>query len=799
MGLARGLNVIMTGRVKETGLSSGLNSAYWRQLLLALSVLIGAVPVFAQDSTILGPKTSPYIGSSECADCHQAEFEDWQESDHYRAMAIADAGSVKGNFDNVSVEFHDIESRFFKHDNQYFVTTTNGEGAQETYQIGYTFGHYPLQQYLVETANGHFQAFNIAWDSRSEEQGGQRWFHLRDKEEINTDHPFFWTGHFQNWNSRCADCHSTNLSKNYNSVQNAYQTQWSDINVGCEACHGPGRKHYELVKANQFSALNTGFIAVLPETGSWLLRVGADTAEAPEHNIQEIQTSTLNTCGGCHSRRASLGKTEHGKSYHDQFQLQTLRDNLYYADGQIQDEVFVFGSFMQSKMHQNGVTCGNCHNAHSGKLRIEGNGLCLQCHRAETFSTSMHHGHEQASPGGQCVNCHMPATTYMTVDPRRDHSFAIPSPDLSIATGVPNACVTCHQGKTDQWARQALIKHQGARGSISAGSSTEKTGARDARALVNYRSQRLDPLVTREIESLITGSGLSNIWHATLLENLAPMPSRVSAQLVAKGLAHEDPLVRRAAVTALQGMPPQVVVGLLSSTLEDPSRVVRGEMALLLASNIDQVPMEYQIKASKLIDEYRSMLEYGLDSPANLSSLASLNLYLGDTSSIETLYLQALRIEPAYVPAMVNLADWYRSQGKETEAGEMLARAIAIAPDSAMAQHALGLHLVRLRQYGKALSYLQLATELDESQPRYHYVYAVALENQGQLEKSIQALAKAVERWPNQYELLFTLVNFMDKQGRLAETGEYISQLSRIAPASPQVKNLVARFQLISQ
>jgi len=317
--------------------------------------------------------------------------------------------------------------------------------------------------------------------------------------------------------------------------------------------------------------------------------------------------------------------------------------------------------------------------------------------------------------------------------------------------------------------------------------------------LVNYRSQRLDPLVTREIESLITVSGLSNIWHATLLSHLAPMPSRVSAQLAAKGLVHEDPLVRQAAVSALQGMPPQIIVGLLSSMLEDPSRVVRSEMALLLASIIDQLPMEHQIKASQLIDEYRSALEYGLDSPANLSSLASLNLYLGDTRSVEALYLQALQIEPAYVPAMVNLADWYRSQSREAEAGEMLTRAVLVAPDSAMAQHALGLQLVRSRKYDKALSHLQLAAELEESQPRYHYVYAVALESQGQMEKSIQSLAKAVEQWPNQYDLLFTLINFMEKQGRLAETGEYISQLSRIAPASPQVKNLVARFQLISQ
>ena len=189
---------------------------YTSQLLLAIFGVMAAVPVFAQYATTLSSETSPYIGSTECASCHQAEYEDWQVSDHFLAMAIADTESVKGDFDNVSVVFHDTKSQFFKRDSQYFVTTTNADNKRETFQIKYTFGHYALQQYLIETGHGHIQAFNIAWDSRNKEQGGQRWFHLRDNEEIDTGHPFFWTGYFQNWNSRCADCHSTNVSKNYN-------------------------------------------------------------------------------------------------------------------------------------------------------------------------------------------------------------------------------------------------------------------------------------------------------------------------------------------------------------------------------------------------------------------------------------------------------------------------------------------------------------------------------------------------------------------------------------------------------
>ena len=763
-------------------------------LLIATLALTVSVETDAQDVSTPGSEDGSYIGADKCGSCHQPEFSDWLESDHFRAMAVANPDSMLGDFADVTVVFHGIKSQFSKREDQYFITTTNQDNLQETFQVKYSFGHYPLQQYLIETGKGHIQAFNVAWDSRSQDDGGQRWFHLRDDENIDPQHPFFWTGHFQNWNSRCADCHSTNLRKNYDTDQNSYQTLWSDINVGCEACHGPGSLHYEKVLANQILETDTGFNVDMPKTGTWALKAGADYAVSDGLEVPQSKTSTLNMCGGCHSRRASLTQMRPGADYHDQFQMRTLGADLYHVDGQINEEVFVMGSFMQSKMHQKGVTCGNCHNVHSTKLLVEGNGLCLQCHRSETFNVPDHHGHQVSSSGGQCVNCHMPETTYMTVDPRRDHSFSIPRPDLSIELGVPNACVGCHQGKTDQWAQQVLENLNPTTPS-GADSQSRPSGVLDAWARANRQSQELDPLVTREVESLIEPPRVDPIRHATLLDQLAPMPSRVSAQLAAKGLKHEDPLVRRAAVASIQSMPPEIIVGLLSTNMAESSLVVRAEMGLLFASIIDRVPLEIAVEANKLIEEYRTTLEYGLDTPANLSSLASLNIYLGYLDTVESLYLKALEIEPAYVPAMVNLADWYRSRNLEQEAGVQLRHAVSVAPDSAMAQHALGLQMVRLGQYSAALKYLQQATELEGTLPRYYFVYAVALENQGRLDDSILILTKAVERWPNQYDLLLTLVNFMDRQGDLLAAGTYISQLSRIAPASPQVKSLLAKYQ----
>ena len=44
----------------------------------------------------------------------------------------------------------------------------------------------------------------------------------------------------------CAECHSTNLQKNYDLASNTYHTTFSEIDVSCEACHGPGSLHLEL-------------------------------------------------------------------------------------------------------------------------------------------------------------------------------------------------------------------------------------------------------------------------------------------------------------------------------------------------------------------------------------------------------------------------------------------------------------------------------------------------------------------------------------------------------------------------
>jgi predicted CXXCH cytochrome family protein len=161
---------------------------------------------------------------------------------------------------------------------------------------------------------------------------------------------------------------------------------------------------------------------------NWLKPTDTDHWEMnPETGIarraEKLVSNELETCAACHSRRKVIAKNPvPGEPYLDSYLPALLEPGLYHADGQIDGEVYEYGSFLQSRVYAAGVTCSNCHDPHSAKLRAAGNALCGQCHMPEKFDVVAHHHHPPGSTGAQCVNCHMPTKSYMVVDARRDHS-----------------------------------------------------------------------------------------------------------------------------------------------------------------------------------------------------------------------------------------------------------------------------------------------------------------------------------------------------------------------------------------
>ena len=705
-----------------------LSRRTWLVIAAALLAVIATALLLARRPPDV-PAT--FVGTTACAGCHQQAFDDWQQSHHRHAMELPDARSVLGDFDDARFEYFGTTSRFFRRDGDYFVETDNAAGELETFRIAYTFGWHPLQQYLVEFPDGRLQALGISWDSRPAAEGGQRWFHLYPDERVDHADPLHWTGAFQNWNSRCSSCHSTGIEKAYSLQENSYRTSWKEVNVGCEACHGPGSRHLDWA-AGQRSIPGKGFMRDL--SALWQ---PAGAARPEPRAIQGALSPQLQVCSACHSRRTELAQPDPSADYDASFLLSPLAEGLYHPDGQILDEVFETGSFLQSRMHQNHVSCSNCHEPHAGKLRAEGNGLCLQCHEPQKFQREEHFFHATGSPGAQCVDCHMPQQTYMGVDVRRDHSFRVPDPAASLRWAVPNACTQCHTERSDQWAADFIARRTG---------SAEPRYAHSA-LLAGARGQ--DPAVLPRLLEYAADTGHPAILRATLLQESARLPSTEQLQAAAAQLDDRDPLVRAAAIQALRPLESANRLTLLAPLLKDPARSVRITAARgLIDMPVERAPADLKPALEKAFADYRQSLLHNADMPESMSDLGLLLLAQGDLAGAEEALLQARRLAPGFLPALLNLADVHRARNRDDLGEPLLQEAIRRYPESGDAHHMLGLLYVRTGRTADSVEHLRLARELAPANPQYAFVFAVALAETGRLPQAIQELEALLARFP---------------------------------------------------
>jgi predicted CXXCH cytochrome family protein len=719
----------------------------WRYLLLVATLAWLVVPILAQAD-------ERYVGSTACQTCHQVEYQDWTTSHHFRAMQPATAATVLGDFDNARFEYGGLSHRFFRDGDKFMVETDNAKGELEVFEISYTFGFEPLQQYLVGFPDGRFQALNIVWDSRPKAEGGQRWYHLYPEEDpggaISSQHALHWTGSFQNWNSRCANCHSTRLEKNYDPGNNSYETSWAEMTVGCEACHGPGKPHAEWARGNRAEA-NPGFSNDLSKAGPFV----AD-GDKPTFRYQGTADShgQTGTCAACHSRRAEMDEDHVGKAYDDLFQLRLIEEPLYYPDGQVLDEVYEYGSFLQSRMYQAGVTCTNCHQPHSGKLVAEGNAVCTQCHQAAVFDQPSHHQHEPGLDGAACVNCHMPDTTYMGVDSRRDHSFRVPQPQQTVELGTPNACNGCHLGQTAELASAAVNEWY------------PDAAKRYPHAQVFAAARENHPSAVSGLAAIANDPAQPEILRATAIQESGRFPGEQAIPFLQSQLEANSPLMRAAAVYALEFLPGANRYALLQPLISDPSKLVRMNVAARLWDvRPQQLSANGQGELRALQQEYLDWLKLNGDTPESLLNLGIFLSGQGQMENAERAYRQALRISPGFIPALLNLADLYRQNGLDVQAATLLQQAVTLAPESASAQHALGLALVRQKRLPDALPYLLEASRLDPAEARYSYVYGVALWESGQREEAIKVLEAALQRHPGNPELQGALEAYHQQLG----------------------------------
>lgn len=693
-------------------------------------LLLGIVGAFTLGAsywhTLPADAKPQFVGSPSCRDCHPGEDRLWQGSDHQLAMDLATPNTVLGDFANREFTHFGTQSRMYRRGEEYWVHTDGPDGKLTDYPIKYVFGVRPLQQYLVEFPGGRLQCLPIAWDTVN-----RRWFHLYPNEAIPFDDPLHWTRPLQNWNYMCAECHSTNLQKNYDLPSDRYHTTWSEISVGCECCHGAGSLHNQLAASwKPFWDRKHGY--------------GLPTLKGEDSRRQ------IETCAPCHARRRIVYPGfKPGEKFLDYYCPELLDSEAYWPDGQIRDEDYEYGSFIQSKMYHNKVRCSDCHDPHSLRVKfkegpvIRDSRLCGQCHLPAKYDTATHHHHPDSTKAGTlCIECHMPKTKYMVVDPRLDHSIRVPRPDLTVDLGIPNACNGCHddakKGETPQWAAEKVAQWYGPR----------KGPKHFAYAIAAGRQGKPEAAVS--LDAVVRRKDAPAMVRASALVLLARYGIQAVMAAAVESLGDAEELVRVAAVRSLDQLAGDDLRRWVLPMVQDPIRAVRTEAARIVSVlPRSEVSAKYAEAFDRSLAEYMTGQKAVADqAPAHLC-MGVIHANQGQRAQAEADYQQALRMDPAFLPARINLGMLYDQAGKRKEAETQFRETVRRDPKLGEAWYSLGLLTAEdEKRLAEAAECLQKAATLNPRHSRIHYNLGLAYQTLGRYEDAERALKQALALEP---------------------------------------------------
>ena len=753
------------------------------KILLYGLVVVAAITFFScQNHNKIDVAKAAFVGSKNCLQCHAKEFNSWETSDHAHAMDTATDKSVLGNFNNATFIHNGFKNRMYKKDGKFYIHTLGPGGKPGDFQVAYTFGYKPLQQYLVPFDSGRLQTLQITWDTKR-----KRWYHLSDSlhkgETIKPDDWLYWTNNGQNWNGMCAECHSTNLRKNYNPKTHIYHTTWSEINVSCEACHGPASEHLKWVKLPKKEQKEYAHYALPVQTQG----ITAD--------------QLISDCAYCHARRSSFGDFVY--PHKDMFNIMAPQlpvEPFYFPDGQIKEEDYVYGSFTQSRMYHEKVSCTNCHDVHSLKVKYGGdNRLCEQCHDKRVYDNFKHTHHKfpgekgkplvldhgkrviQVGEGSKCINCHMPGRYYMGVDFRRDHSMRIPRPDLSVKLGTPNACNSqCHTDKSPQWAASFAAKWYGKKWPHQFGETFAKVRQGDTAAQSG-------------LLQIISDSMTTPIIQASAVMYLGRMGLSATAQkIIRQKLKDPHPMIRNEAVKAFVPKDLQDMIKTLSPLLSDTTRLVRLS-ATLRFSVIPQKQMDSTVRTlfRKDVKEYVKTMNYSADFAQGRHNLGVLYSNLGNLQKAKENYEEALRIDNFFYPAKVNLAIVYNKLKENRKAETLLKEVIKNHPELPDTYYSLGLLEAEMGNYEASAKYLKTASEKMPDRPRIYLNLAKVLQYLKQIPNAEKAFQKAYQLAPHEAGYLSALIAFYLNTGQKAKAKKYLNLWIKSHPNDAGAKELL--------
>jgi predicted CXXCH cytochrome family protein len=635
---------------------------------------------------------TPDPGALACAECHRKEYDEWQASQHAHANRLVSPGIDRAILENGPPEARTAEA-----------------------VIGIT----PLIQYLIPFPGGRLQALEWAYDPRSNE-----WFNVFNNENRHAGEWGHWTGRGNTWNVQCAFCHTTGFEKNYDPVKDVYASSWQAMGVSCTQCHRMREEE-----------TGVGFqVAGRTNTCPMIESSTPDT----RHLTPPPTPLHIDNCASCHARREELfGTFKPGDRFNDHFRL-ILPDTprIFHHDGQVLDEDFEYASFMMSRMGHKGVSCMDCHNPHSGKLKLpaENNALCMQCHTppgangATPIIPKEHMFHAEGMPGGRCIDCHMPENVYMARDWRRDHGFTSPDPRLTIEHGVPNACNRCHTDQTPQWAEEWTTKWYGEKMETRRARHRARAVAAYHEGLPGAMTNVLHMARTEEIDA----------WRAALVAMLAEWSGEPPVRaFIEEHLRHPHPRVRSSAVLALGGAPGGE--GILEAMRSDDSALVRVDAAIGTVRS-------HREPHAELVAYLRNIS----DQPAGALRNAQVALETGRPADV--------------IPWAEKITAWDGSPDAAHTAGRLQHAAGAIVP---------------------AISNLAAAALADATNADYSYTLALALAESGNAPRALQWLEETVRRAPDFGRAWYNLGLAYAGAERLPDAVVALQRAEPLLPGSP--------------
>jgi len=691
--------------------------------------------------------TAEFVGSATCSSCHEAQAKLYRGSHHERALRLPEPADRQRFEQSTPVTEQGGRIELVPATDVLVLSVPTAPDSRSSFPVAYVAGVAPVEQYILDAGRGRLQSLADTYQTEDEGPGSVgNWSHVYGPGGVAPTNPLHSLAPAQNWNHVCADCHSTGVERRYDATKDEYATRWAELSVGCEACHGPGSRHVAWAKDPESG--ERALPARLTRSQPWLPGGNGSPAHHP------VDDTELETCAPCHSRRETLAEGGlPGSAFLDFFEPELLRDGRYHTDGQIEGEVYEWGSFSLSKMHAAGVRCSDCHEPHSGTLRANGDALCLTCHQAETFAGARH-SHHAGPSSPACVDCHMPSQVYMQVDERRDHSIRVPRPDWTLRFGTPNACQACHANRPEAWAdeqQRTWYPHYDQREGFAPALAAERSG----------RAGSLDLLL-----ALAANESAPSLARATALEALGRHPGARSQAALARAGRSPDAIVAFGAAQGASLFPAPVRFELLIPLLSHPRLAVRVAVGKGLAdAPLGELTPEARTALLSAWREVETSFEVAATLPATHVERAAFEMRRGRHDAAKAALKGALTRQPCFVPAWLNLAELARQSEDEAASQKAIERALSCEPESADSHYAFGLALVRSGRSVEALRELKRAVTLAPLDPRFALGLAAAQHTAGDRAGARRTLERGLQARQEDVDLLSALADCLGALG----------------------------------